>query len=170
MLTDAYYYKLCNAVATESRCLSRQIGAILVKDGMVVSHGNNSPPEGVPSCSFRYANDKNLIEKLKDVKNINTSICPRRALNFPSGEGLEWCVAIHAEKNCLINLTKLKLRIDISNSTLYLNTTITPCSQCFGSLINAGITEIVCLDIYPYDISVPWLIDNSKIKLRKFEL
>jgi len=44
---DEWYHELCTVVAKKSQCLSRKIGAILVKDKAVVSQGYNGPPRGV---------------------------------------------------------------------------------------------------------------------------
>ena len=169
---DTYFYNICVEVANNSKCLSRKIGAILVKDKNIIATGYSGPPRGVPSCTERYFKEKALMERLKEHADINTNInpliCPRRALNFPSGEGLEWCVSIHAEKNCL--LSAARLGISTKGATLYSNMTITPCTQCFGGLINAGVTEVVCSAINIYDVSVPWLMKNSEMKIRKFEL
>jgi len=45
-----------------------------------------------------------------------------------------------------------------------------PCKNCYGTLINAGIVEIVVEKVEVYDKFTQFLIDNSDIKLRKFNL
>ena len=48
---DRYFYEMAHVVAGRSVCLSRQIGAVLVRDGkFVVSTGYNGPPVGYPHC------------------------------------------------------------------------------------------------------------------------
>jgi len=168
---DEYFLNLCNEISKKSHCLSRQIGAILTIDNIIVSTGYNSPPRKVPNCTERYDIDKNLIKELEEL-NIDYSeqknICPRKVLNFPSGTGLEYCPAIHAEKNCL--LAASRKGSSTLDTTIYLNTTITPCSQCFGAIINAGVKEIVLIKNIPYDKTVEYLIENSTIKIREFEV
>jgi len=169
---DEYFYGICVKVAENSKCLSRKIGAILVKDNIIISTGYSGPPRGVPSCKDRYLTDMNLNNKLSELYDENTdfdpNVCPRRMLRFPSGEGMEWCVSIHAEKNCL--LSAARMGICTKGATLYSNMTITPCNQCFGALLNAGIKEVVCVDINIYDVSVKWLMQNSDMVIRKFEI
>jgi len=47
---DTYFHSICVAVASKSPCLSRKIGAILVKDHSIVSTGFNGPSRGIPHC------------------------------------------------------------------------------------------------------------------------
>lgn len=143
---DKYYLNICNAVASKSPCLSRQIGAILVRDKSVISTGYNGPARGIPHC---------------------TNICPRRELGFKSGEGMEHCYAQHAEENCISNAARNG--VITVGAILYMNTVI-PCKNCFSTLINAGVTEIVVLTKTAYDKYTRFIVDNSTIKLREFQL
>jgi deoxycytidylate deaminase len=47
---------------------------------------------------------------------------------------------------------------------------VIPCRDCFKSLINAGVVEIVVERIDPYDPYSGFLINHSSITIRKFEL
>lgn len=168
---DQYFLNLCNVVASNSKCLSRQIGAVLVKDNVVISTGYNGPARGIPPCNERILKDEFLYEELRkrkisDVR--DTNVCPRKLLRFKSGKGLEWCNAIHAEKNCL--LAAARLGIQTKGATLYINSTISPCTQCFSACIQAGIEEIVVIRNTLYDISVKWCMNNSSIIVREFYL
>lgn len=168
---DAYFLDICGKVAENSKCLSRQIGAVLVRDKVIIATGYNGPPRGVPPCNIRHSHDPYLIGKYmsKGIENFNEYMCPRRILGFESGTGLEWCVSIHAEKNCI--LSAARLGIETKGATLYANMKISPCSQCFGAMINAGIKEVVLLENILYDDSVKWLSQsNSDITIRTFEL
>jgi len=173
---DEYYLKICQTVGSNSKCHSRQIGAILVKDNRIISTGYNGPPVGVPECRERYKIDKSLLKFLRS-KNVsgdeikrayNDKVCPRRPMKFPSGEGLEWCCAIHAEKNCL--LSAALQGISTKGATMYANMDISPCSQCLGACINAGIKELVLLKNTTYDATVEWVNYFSSIKIREFNL
>ena len=166
---DPYFYNICIAVAAKSSCFSRNIGALLVYDRYIVSTGYNGPPRGVPHCGLdRYAKDLSLETKLLNATTEEISkICPRRLMNLPSGEGMELCPAQHAEENAVSNAARHG--VSVRGCTLYLNTVI-PCKNCFGTLINAGIIEIVCIDPVVYDKYTRYLIDNSTIAIRKFNL
>ena len=80
---------------------------------------------------------------------------------------MELCTAQHAEENAISNAARLG--VSILNSTLYMNSII-PCQKCFGTLINAGIVEIVVNNITLYDKYTQFLIDNSYIEIREFEI
>ena len=104
---DRYFYNICLTVSTNSKCLSRHIGAILVKDNSIISTGYNGPPRGIPHCGIRHQIDPHLLSQYKSIdkyfnENIEVKKCPRQILGYKSGEGLEWCVAGHSERNALI--------------------------------------------------------------------
>lgn len=171
---DNYFHSICEAISTKSPCLSRKIGAILVKDHSIVSTGFNGPSRGIPHCGKdRFLKD-NTLQGTRLSKNYPpvqphrwNSECPRKLLDYESGKGMQWCPAQHAEENAISNAARLG--VSVLNSTLYMNCII-PCKNCFGTLINAGIDEIVIDDITVYDQHTQFLIDNSNIKIRRFEL
>uniref|UniRef100_A0A6H1ZAM1 Putative CMP/dCMP deaminase zinc-binding n=1 Tax=viral metagenome TaxID=1070528 RepID=A0A6H1ZAM1_9ZZZZ len=169
---DEYFYNVCKIIASSSKCLSRQIGAILVKEKSIVSTGYNSPPRGVPACGHeRMMKDDLLVSKLHEKDNPNkftfNNVCPRRVLGYESGEGMELCPAQHAEENAVSNAARLG--VSVLGSTLYMNSVI-PCQKCYGTLINAGIAEIVVDSAEFYDKHTEFLIKNSVIKIREFEI
>lgn len=125
---DEYFLDICDQVSTRSKCLSRQIGCVLVYGRNIISTGYNGPPRKTSHCSGET--------------------CPRREMGFDSGEGLEFCPATHAEANCIANAARHGARCQ--NSTLYINTVI-PCKSCIGILINAGVIEIVVQRLEHYD-------------------
>jgi dCMP deaminase len=142
---DDYFLGVCESVSRKSSCMSRQIGAILVKDNSVVATGYNGPPRGVPHCQGDQ--------------------CPRKAKGYASGTHIDECPAQHAEENAVSNAARLG--VTVFGTTLYLNTVI-PCKACYGTLINAGIREIVCIEAKVYDSHTQYLIDNSNIYIRQF--
>lgn len=168
---DSYYYDLCKVVASNSKCLSRQIGSILVRDKSIISTGYNGPPRGIMPCNERLLHD-GIIGKELEKRNIkkteayNTNLCPRQVLRFKSGRGLEWCPAGHSERNCLINAARAG--ICTKGAIIYMFCGI-PCGDCYIELINAGIVEIVCTKLTYYDDKSRYLHNNSDIKVRKFE-
>ena len=48
---DEMFIKICQVVAQRSTCLRSQVGAIIVKEGRVVSMGYNGPVAGMPACN-----------------------------------------------------------------------------------------------------------------------
>lgn len=173
---DEWYLEICQTVAKKSQCLSRKIGAILVRDRTIISQGYNGPPRGVITCDERWFVD----EKMRDVAGISEhkldqkyaqdleGICPRYVpeFGFKSGQGLEWCVAGHAERNTLINAARFG--ISTKGTIMYMSCGV-PCTPCLVEIINAGVSEIVVTKMTFYDISAEYLLKQSGIKCRVFD-
>ena len=165
---DTYFLDICCSVSTKSPCLSRKIGAILVRDKSIISTGYNGPPRGIPHCGkARLMSDSSITFPSNINSDLLNTICPRQLLGYGSGTHMELCPAQHAEENCISNAARLG--VSTINSTLYMNSII-PCKNCFGTLINAGIVEIVINKIKPYDKHTKLITSNSTIKIREFEL
>ena len=47
---DEYFMKVCDMVATRSTCPRKSVGAIVVKNGRVLSTGYNGAPKGFQHC------------------------------------------------------------------------------------------------------------------------
>jgi len=189
---DKYYYGLCKEVSKNSQCLSRKIGAILVKDKSIVSTGYNGPPRGVRTCDERWlvvhdtmrkvaieksvkhpGNDgissfENIDRNSDFYKNHLEGKCPRYVpeMGFKSGEGLEWCVAGHAERNALINAARVG--IATKGLKIYMDCGV-PCTPCLVEIINAGIEEIIVTGMTFYDQSSEYLIKESRIPIRVYD-
>ena len=168
---DSYFYRIAREVASNSKCLSRQIGAILVRDKSIVSTGYNGPPRGVPHCTDRYSCDPHLAEclaRIRGAAELDANVCPRRLLGYQSGQGLDLCIASHAEVNTINNAARQG--IHTLGSTMYLSCSILPCKNCLCEIINAGIVEVVTLEYQPYDLTSLFLIKHGGIKVRTYQL
>lgn len=169
MTWDPYFYDISVSVSKNTKCLSRKIGAILVRDKSVISTGYNGPPRGIPHCSERYVVDGVLRNKLRekglDPDKVDRSICPRRHLGFKSGEGLEFDVAGHGEENCITNAARHG--IETRGTIMYLSCSI-PCHRCFANIINAGVVEIVCTGLKTYDYLSNYLMEHTDVKIRTY--
>jgi dCMP deaminase len=126
--------KLAKLVSERSKCLSRKIGAVLVKNNHIIATGYNGPPKDVPHCDHRD-NQGNYTKRLVSKE------CPRRRMEFGSGQGMEHCVAVHAEINPILQAAKFG--VSTEDSTLYCFCG-TPCTNCTKEIINAGIKRVVC--------------------------
>ena len=169
---DSYFYQLCETVASKSPCLSRKIGAILVKDHSIVSTGYNGPPRGIPHCGLDRFMEDNFLFGTDFAESIDTDRmrrfrdeCPRKVLGYESGAHMELCPAQHAEENVVSNAARNG--VSVLGTTLYMNSVI-PCQKCYGTLINAGIREIVVEKAEVYDKHTQFLIDNSNIVIMEF--
>ena len=113
---DEYWMKIVKDVALRSTCVRRQIGALVVKNNVIISTGYNGAPRGFPHCL--------------DVE------CRRDKLHIASGERHEECVGVHAEQNALLQAGR-----NAEGATLYVNAF--PCKICAKLIINAGIKRVV---------------------------
>ena len=168
---DKYFLNICKMVASNSKCLSRQIGAILVRDNIVIATGYNGPPRGMPRCDKRWGDISDPLAKEPPVK-LNgvvahrDTVCPRQALGYGSGERLDLCPAVHAEVNCIASAARLG--VSVKGSMLYMNAQI-PCSNCMGVLVNAGVTCVIITDLDPYNKLALSILKHSNTTVRTFE-
>ncbi len=123
MLNDKNFINIAYEIASASKCVSKQVGAVIVKDGRILSTGYNGTPAGYINCSDHWN-----AEYTK--------------------EHHEWSKTyeIHAEMNALI--WAARKGICIENATIYV--TLEPCSECSKNLIAAGIKRIVYNKPYEY--------------------
>ncbi|MBU2249319.1 MAG: dCMP deaminase family protein [Gammaproteobacteria bacterium] len=156
---DDYFHKLCEAVASKSPCLSRQIGVVIVRDNSIISTGFNGPARGYPHCERTALPRRNMEQDKKEYG------CPRRASGFKSGEGLEHCPAAHAETNAIANAARLG--VSVLGASLYMNSVI-PCKFCAVSIVNAGISEVVVDDLYEYHELSKEILIQGKVTIRRF--
>ena len=167
---DTWFYEITEKVSENTKCLSRKVGAILVVDKTIISTGYNGPARLIPHCNERYILDSKLIEEL-ERKNIDPSdekyhnICPRQVLKFKSGEGLEFCIAGHAERNAIINASREGTKI--KGSIMYMNCGI-PCKDCLIEIIGSGIEQLVVTKLTYYDFMSEYLLKNSNLKCRVY--
>ena len=164
---DSYFHKICEAVASKSPCLSRNIGAILVRDKSIISTGFNGPARGYPHCKGIHNSLLEVPEGIPVSELQERSICPRHAQGFKSGEGLINCPTAHAETNCIANAARIGA--STIGSTLYMNCII-PCKDCMILLVNAGIVEVVVDELKPYHEMSLGIAKHGKVKIRRFNL
>lgn len=138
---DIHFMKEAKLWMERSKCLSRKIGAVLVQGKHVIATGYNGPPSGVPHCDRRDDTGRYVADDVI-LAYSDANKCPRQRMGFASGEGLEHCVAVHAEINPIMQAAKMG--ISTNDATLYAYCG-TPCVNCMKEIIQAGIKRIVCL-------------------------
>lgn len=125
-----YYLDIAQTVLERGTCLRRNVGAILVKNDVIISTGYAGAPRGRLNCS-------------------DLGVCRRAQLNVPRGQRYELCRSVHAEANCIIAAS----REEMLGATLYLAmvdaqtgelvTDASPCNMCRRLIINAGIDKVI---------------------------
>ena len=116
MLSDRNFLNIARELASASKCVSKQVGAVIVKDGRILSTGYNGTPAGYVNCSERW----------------DGAYTP---------EHHEWSKTyeIHAEMNAII--WAARKGIPVEGATIYV--TLEPCSECSKNVIASGIKRIV---------------------------
>jgi len=118
---DQVFLEMAIVLSQRSTCARRAVGAILINGkGHIIGSGYNGVPTEWAHC-------------------IETA-CPGASLE--SGQGLEYCEAIHAEQNAIARCGNVD---DVE--TLYVTTA--PCVSCVKLLLNTGCQRIVYKDGYP---------------------
>ena len=143
---DKRFMELAFCIAEWSSCFqpNRKIGAIIVKNKRILTTGYNGAPAGYPSC-------------------VERGECLRRKMNIPSGTQQEYCYAIHAEQNAIIQAARLGVSID--GGTLYC--THQPCAVCAKMIVNAGIVRVVYEHGYPDEFAVQMMKEGG-VELCRF--
>lgn len=116
---DEYFMKITEDISLRSTC-RRKVGAIITIDNKIKTTGYNGAPKGLMHCS-------------------DNGGCMRELNNIESGTRQEFCRAVHAEQNAIIQAAVDGIKI--KGGTLYVNTY--PCSICARMIINAEIKRIV---------------------------
>lgn len=157
MTWDEYFISMAAAVSLKSKCLSRRIGAVAVRDGKyMMATGYNGPPTGYPHCG----------DKPENLASIG--VCPRKAKGYITGEKTEECPASHAERNVLYEAARMG--ISLADCTMYMNCPI-PCRECAKGIVNSGIVEIVTISDLVYaepGITGKKILDECGVKIRIF--
>lgn len=107
-----------------STCPRRKVGAVITDAKRhIVATGYNGVPAGHPHC-------------------IDS---PCEGASYASGEGLDKCRAVHAEKNALLQLAGRSYQEPL---TLYLPTT--PCFFCAKEICNTDVKRVVAKSWYAH--------------------
>jgi len=109
------FMNIAKEIASQTKCVSKKVGCIIVKDGRILSTGYNGTPSKYINCSEYWNN-----EYTKDHHTWSN------------------IYEIHAEMNAIIWSARQGISID--NSVLYC--TYEPCVQCTKNIVASGIKEI----------------------------
>jgi len=137
MLSDHNFINIAKEIASASKCVSKQVGAVIVKDGRILSTGYNGTPPGYTNCTDhwdgQYTKDHHEWSKTYEI---------------------------HAEMNAII--WAAREGISINGATIYV--TLEPCSDCSKNIIASGIKRIVYDKSYEHtnsDIVTKFITDNN---------
>lgn len=185
--TNDEYAMFCAwGAAMRSGCLSRQVGAAIMRDGVILATGRNDVPknEGGLYCEDDDLNDQRCFklhghlcysnrkkesflsqfaEQLKNngfkEENIKNAIASlEKTQMFKSIT--EYTRAVHAEMDAITSYARLG-GSGIRGSTLYCTTL--PCHHCAKLILAVGIKRVVFIE--PYDKSLSYDLYRDSIAI-----
>jgi dCMP deaminase len=155
----SYFMMMAQDAASRSSCLSRQVGAVIVRSntnensGVVVSTGYNGAGPGLEECTklgdcvrrkekreFQEA----LLAKYPDhvilhaLQNGTTNIGKSIMEESMEDQSQYLCKAFHAEHNAIMHAAKNGIPLD--NTSIYV--TLFPCDNCAKEIVMAGIKYV----------------------------
>lgn len=114
----------------ESKCISRQVCAIIVQNDRLKSTGHNGTPKGQANCC--------------DVNAHLVADSGRWATDTAHAEHHAWSKKheVHAEANAILWCAP----VDRTGATMYC--TLQPCSECSKLIAASGITQVIYNETY----------------------
>lgn len=138
---DRYFLKICRVVAERSTCTRARVGAVIVRDRMILATGYNGSPAGHPHCT--------------------EAGCLVVTSQTPEGQTEENCIrTIHAEINAIAQAAKNG--VTINGADIYI--THSPCMHCLKVLLNTGIQRICYEKEYKLE-RVAWLLEPRPVEM-----
>lgn len=157
---EKMFILMTHVVSKRSSCLRAQVGALLVKEGHIISMGYNGPVAGAPDCTPRVTPEEVMnnpfykdrpVAKVLEELNLETTC-----------EGPGCTRSLHAETNAIAFAAKTG--VPVEGCTLYC--TMSPCINCAKVIINSGIKEVLYLDEYRDDSGLK-MLRNSGVSARR---
>ena len=153
---DEMFTKITQVVAQRSTCLRFQVGALIVKEGRIISMGYNGPVSGRPECV-----------KLPTFEELTTSPeyagrSASRVINELNNdprlcEGPGCTRSLHAETNAIAFAAKAG--VSVEGCTLYCS--LSPCINCAKVIVNSGIKEVKFLKKYRNEEGIRFLQESG---------
>lgn len=156
-----------------SSCSQRKVGALIHDDyGNVFSSGYNEVPSSERSCKKEYGKcyrkylRERFNDQVDDILKDKTEQKEIKSLFKKEFKILDYCRALHAEENAIVNMARLGVSFPMERATLY--TTTYPCNLCANKIAQVGIRNIVYFEPYPMD-EAKSILNKHNIKQTPFE-
>jgi dCMP deaminase len=153
-------------MAQRSTCPRSHVGAVIARDGRILSSGYNGSPAGTPHCDHPpecegcvpgvpAGTPARLLPK-------GTMLHRDGTWHLPDCTKVTGCLtAIHAEANAIAYAARNGVALE--GSTLY--TSLTPCRACAQLIVQAGIREVLASEEYR-DQAGSLLLGRSGVRVR----
>ena len=146
---DTYFMLQAEVAKLRSNCITRHVGAVIVKDNRQIATGYNGTPSGIKNC-FEGGCARCTARIRGEIK---------------SGESLDRCLCMHAEANAIMQCALFGNAGTTKDATLY--STFCPCIECSKMSLSVGIKRIVVL--YDYSEDVAQLLNTGITELVKLD-
>src|SRR5512140_1085328 len=143
---DRYFLKICRVVAERSTCNRARVGAVIVRDRMILATGYNGSPAGHPHCTEVGC----LVVTSRNADGQDEENCFR---------------TIHAEINAIAQAAKNG--VSINGADIYV--THSPCMHCLKVLLNTGIQRICYEKEYKLD-RIAWLLEPRPVEMVRVDM
>lgn len=137
------FMQIAYLVSQESKCVSWKVGAVIAKNGRIISTGYNGSPAGGVNCCD-HAKEQNWIEpKYNPVAPHNNKMVLKPECRKDHST---WSKKneIHAELNSILYAARNGLPIE--GATMYV--TLSPCPDCAKAIAQSGIKQLVYSETY----------------------
>ena len=154
------------ANSMRSSCSQRKVGALIIDEyGNVFSSGYNEVPVLERSCAsvygmcYRKYLRKDIDDKIKSELSDEEMATKVSSIVKNNSKMLDYCRALHAEENAIVNMARLSVSADYSKATLF--TTTYPCNLCANKIAQIGIKKIVYYEPYPQEEAKKTLAEHK---------
>ena len=162
---DKLYMRMAFTWSENSYAIRRQVGALIVKDGSIISDGYNGTPSGFENVC-EYAKDKGYEPiRHKTLKDSDIRNHLRKVMMEGKTELVTYPYVLHAESNAIAKLAKSNN--SSMGATLYV--TDEPCMECSKMIIQSGISRVVYSRSYRLQDGVE-LLKRAGIEVEQLEL
>ena len=155
---DKVFLNIAKEIATLSYCVRSKVGAVIVKDGNIISFGYN----GMPKSMNNSFEDKMYmafdaggwidVDTIEETWPFKDHLGQYRLITKSE--------VIHAESNAILKAAKNGTPVD--DATLYL--TLSPCIDCSKLILQSGIKRVVYLNDYHDQKGVSFLKQFIEVK------
>lgn len=131
---DSKYMKMAQIWASNSYAKRNKVGALIVKDGMIISDGFNGTPSGF----------ENECEEIVSCGNPCTNLFGQDCEHCKEHKLKTKPYVLHAEANAILKVARSTN--SAVGATLYC--TMSPCLECSKLIIQSGINRLVYSEQY----------------------
>jgi dCMP deaminase len=137
------FMAIARTVAHRGTCPRASVGAIIVREGRIVSTGYNGSPPGAPHCVDVGCDlpPSTIVEETGEI--IRSDLGCQRAT--------------HAECNAIVFAARLGIATDVAG----MYCTHAACAHCAKMIVSAGITEFIYQTPYRFIEGIQFLKENG---------